>query len=106
MACGSERPVMVQQLERVVEHAPSRSPPAAMIGQELLDVVAEERRGEACSARACIQLMLPRRVLISPLWREEAEGLREIPGWQGVGAEALVDQRQRADQVADRDRSG
>ena len=45
--------------------------------------------------RAYIQLTLPRTVLISPLWREEPVRVRQPPGREGVGREALMHQRQR-----------
>ena len=38
--------------------------------------------------------MLPRSVLISPLWHEHAERLRALPGGEGVGAVALMKNRQ------------
>ena len=67
IACGSERPASTsssRQLSNIAESLPS----VQMIGQHLLDVVAEQVGLEHAPARACIQLMLPRRVLISPLW--------------------------------------
>ena len=46
--------------------------------------------------RAAIQLTLPRRVLISPLWATMPVGMRELPGREGVGGEALVHEGERA----------
>ena len=45
--------------------------------------------------RAAIQLTLPRSVLISPLCADHAVGVRQRPGREGVGGEALVHQRER-----------
>ena len=67
IACGSERPAITSSSSTLSNMAESL-PPSPMIGQDLLEVVAEERRLEQSASRACIQLMLPRSVLISPLW--------------------------------------
>jgi hypothetical protein len=56
-----------EEFERVVEAGGVR---LAFIGDrpELLHVVAEQRRIDTEACRAAIQLLLPRSVLISPLW--------------------------------------
>ena len=50
-------------------------------------------------SRAFMLLTLRRRVLISPLCGDEAEGLGEGPGREGVGAVALVHDRQGAREI-------
>ena len=78
-----------EQLQHVVEH---RRVAAALVddGQDLLQVVAEQAASEKRLSRACIQLMLPRRVLISPLWADVAVRVGAGPVGEGVGAEARV----------------
>ena len=50
----------------------------------------------SCDSRARIQLMLPRSVLISPLWAIIAVRVRELPARERVRREARVDERERA----------
>ena len=65
-ACGSERPAMTRNSSTLSKVAVSL-PPGRMTGSTLAQVVAEDaRREQALAGR--IQLMLPRSVLISPLW--------------------------------------
>ncbi len=67
-------------------------------GKKLLDIVAEQRRSST-DWRACIQLTLPRTVLISPLCATIAVGMRQRPGGKRIGGKALVHQAQRAHHV-------
>jgi hypothetical protein len=60
-----------------------------MIGRIFLMSSPNSGDGEL-ALRACIQLMLPRSVLISPLWAMKRYGWARIPRRQRVGAEALV----------------
>jgi hypothetical protein len=56
-----------EQLEGVVEHRRVAEPLGFTIGR--IFWMSSPKTGLSNSAwRACIQLMLPRRVLISPLW--------------------------------------
>ena len=49
-------------------------PPSRTIGSDLLEIVAEDARSGSRASRARIQLMLPRSVLISPLWAMKRYG--------------------------------
>ncbi len=65
MACGSERPAMTSS-SRTLSNVAVSLPPSRMIGRSFRK--SAPNSGD-CSrlSRACIQLMLPRSVLISPL---------------------------------------
>ena len=67
MACGSERPGLHEQLERVIERGGIA---AARLddGEKLLAGRRRKAPIRGWTARACIQFTLPRTVLISPLW--------------------------------------
>jgi hypothetical protein len=66
IACASGRPARTSS-SRVLSNI-DESSRWVDDREDLLDVVAEELGLSKSAWRACIQLMLPRSVLISPLW--------------------------------------
>ena len=66
IACGSERPARTRS-SSVLSNIAESLPFGLTIGR--IFFVSSPKRSDSNSAsRACIQLMLPRSVLISPLW--------------------------------------
>ena len=87
-------PAVAQKLQRVVEHG-GVAATGSMIGSSLARSSPKSADSKSvCAGR--IQLTLPRRVLISPLWRGSGK-VGQLPGRKGVGAEARVDQGQGGD---------
>ncbi len=83
-----------QEFERVVE---AGGVGLALVGDrpQLVDVVAEQRRGHRRLARRHPVVVAAQRVDLAVV-RDEAVRMRQRPGREGVGREALVHQRQRA----------
>ena len=86
-----------QQLERVVE---GRGVAAARLndGKQLLNIVAEQWGGQHRLARVH-PVHVAAQGVDFPVVRHVAEGVRQRPGGEGVGGEALVHQAQGADHV-------
>jgi hypothetical protein len=66
IACGSERPASIRS-SSVLSNIPESLPLGLMIGR-MSAMSAPNASHSKCASRACIQLALPRTVLISPLW--------------------------------------
>ena len=83
-----------QEFERVVE---AGGVGLALVGDrpELLDVVAEQRRRHRRLPRRHPVVVAAQRVDLAVV-RDHAVGMRERPGREGVGREALMHQRERA----------
>ena len=84
---------MHQEFERVVE---AGGVGLALVGDrpELGDVGAEQRRGHARLPRRHPVDVAAQRVDLAVM-RDHAVGVRELPGREGVGGEALMHERQR-----------
>ena len=85
-----------QQFQGVVEH---RGVAAGGLDdrQQLLDVVAEQRRGEQLLARVHPVDIAAQRVDFAVV-AQEAVGMGAVPARESVGGETLMDHRQRAGQ--------
>ena len=83
-----------QEFERVVE---AGGVGLALVGDrpQLVDVLAEQRRGHRRLARRHPVVVAAQRVDLAVM-RDVAVGMRQRPGREGVGREALVHQRERA----------
>ncbi len=66
MACGSERPVSTS-ISSTLSNMAESLPASSMMGR-ILRMSSPNSSEANMLSRACIQLMLPRSVLISPLW--------------------------------------
>ena len=86
-----------QQLEHVVERG-GVGLPRVDDRQQLLQLVAEERRGERRLARGKRVEVALERVDLAVV-RDGAERVGELPGRKGVGGVPLVDDRERRDEV-------
>ena len=67
IACGSERPLMIRNSSTLSKVAVSL-PPSRITGSSCCRSPSANSGDESSPSRARIQLMLPRSVLISPLW--------------------------------------
>ena len=86
-----------KQLEHVVERG-GIALPLPDDGQELLQLVAEERRGERRFARReGVEVALER--VDFAVVGDGAEGMGQLPGREGVGRVALVDDREGRNEV-------
>ena len=83
-----------QEFERVVE---AGGVGLAFVGDrpKLVDVLAEQRRRDGSLARRHPVVVAAQRVDLAVM-RDVAVGMRQRPGREGVGREALVHQRERA----------
>ena len=84
-----------EQFERVIE-AGGVAAVGLDDGEELLDVVAEQRGREDVLAGVHPVDVAAHGVDFAVVG-DVAEGMRELPGGEGVGGEALVDEAERAD---------
>ena len=86
-----------QEFERVVE---AGGVGLAFVGDrpELLDVVAEQRRGDRRLARRHPVVVAAQRVDLAVV-RDHPVGMRQRPGRERVGREALVHERERAREI-------
>ena len=94
MACGNAAARQHQQFQRIVER---RRIAAARLddGEQLLDIVAEQRRGQHALPRVHPVHVAAHRIDLAVV-RDVAVRVRQLPGGKRVGAEALVHQAQRA----------
>ena len=93
-ACGSERPRLHEQFEHAVE-AGRIAQALADDRQHLLEVVAEQRRGEHRLAGAHPVDVAAQRVDLAVVG-DEVIRVRQLPARERVGAEARMEQRERA----------
>ena len=95
ITCGRLRPASVSSSTALSSIAESL-PPGVMIGKQLLDVVAEQRRRQHRLARVHPVDVAAQRVDFAVV-ADVAIGMRELPARKRIGREALVHQAQRAD---------
>ena len=95
MACGRERPDMTSS-SRALSKAAESLPPGSMMGKSFL--ISSPNSGEARTDwRACIQIDVAAQGVDFAVVGDVAVGVRELPGGEGVGGEALVHEAERAD---------
>ena len=95
ITCGSERPDWYRNSTALSSEAESL-PPGHDHRKELRRSCRRYSGLSNIDWRACIQLTLPRTVLISPLCADVAVRVRQLPARKGIRREALVHQAQRA----------